>query len=69
MIRGVFLFADGDLHIDLRLDSQIQDLANAGPALVELSYPRLLVLVPLVIAGFGVTYSGISLKRRRSKSL
>lgn len=68
-VQFVFYLGDGDLHIDLRLDSQYQSLANTGPPLVGISYPTAQLLVVAAVLGFGFPYIGISMLHPRKTLL
>jgi len=59
-VRFVFVYADGDLHLDLELSPSDQYLANGGLPLVALSYPIALTLVALTTAVQGGLYLGAS---------
>ncbi len=61
VVRFVFIFADGDLHLDLELSPLDQFLANGGLPLVALSYPLALTLVEWTTAAQGALYLGVSL--------
>ena len=68
-VQFLFTFDDGDLHIDLRLDSEYQHLAKSGAPLVPVSYPLAFFLVAASTTGFGAAYAGVSLFRPNSTIL
>ncbi len=66
-VQFIFVFSDGDIHLDLLLDSQYQYLANTGPPLLTIAFPTAVVLLALSTAGFGTSYAWVSvIKPRRT---
>src|SRR5437867_2149095 len=69
-VQFSFVYAeDGDHHLDLLLDSEYQTLSNAGPPLIQLSYPTAVLLASTTTLGFAVMYTGVSIKHPKKTVL